>query len=71
MRRSPASAGRHTGKPGCRMNQQPGFFCVGQACFSADAYATGDTQCGTDGGQDGDQCLDDDFPDVLLVVSHK
>lgn len=28
MRRSPASAGRHTGKPGCRMNQQPGFFCV-------------------------------------------
>ena len=45
-----------------------GLFVRARAFFSA--YATGDTQCGTDSGQDGDQCLNDDFPDVLLVVFH-
>jgi hypothetical protein len=44
------------------------FLCVRGRYFST--HATGDTQCGTDGGQDGDQCLNDDFPDVLLVVFH-
>ena len=37
----------------------------------ADTHATGDSQCSSDGGQDGDQCLNDDFPDVFLFGFHR
>ena len=52
---------------GCR----PALLCsVSSVLLSVSSHAAGDAQCGSDGGQDGDQCLDYQFPDVFLFCVH-